>query len=110
MLILRLNSLQCHNTETITGPDKAYIIVNGNIVWGPKKINDDQSKDLEGISIEFSDNCKIELYDDDSLPGDPDDHLGTAYVWARQVDQEQHISFNGSSWSYTLHCCVKKKD
>jgi len=111
MPFLRLQSLECHQTETITGPDKAYLRVNGRTVWGPQKINDHESKDLGGVDrIEFAENCRIDLYDKDTrLPGDPDDHLGTAYVWSRQVGEgEQHLPFSGSRWSYTLHLRVEE--
>ena len=52
----------------------------------------------------------MDLYDKDvGGPLDPDDHLGTQYVWARQVNKgEQRLPFNGSRWSYTLHCQVEK--
>jgi hypothetical protein len=109
MPFLKLIALECHDTEDNTGADEAYIRVNGRRVW-KERINDGRSKDLAGVErIEFVDNCRIDLYDEDvGTFLDPDDHLGTAYVWARQVDQGmQHIPFNGSRWGYTLHCQVE---
>ena len=110
MTFLKLISLECHNTEDDTGADEAYIRINGKGVW-KGDINDNKTKDLGRVKrVEFSENCRIDLYDEDvgATWGDPDDHLGTAYVWARQVQEgEQHLPFNGSRWSYTLHCVVE---
>ncbi len=107
MPFLKLISLECHDTEDDTGADEAYIRVNGRKVWSAD-INDGQTQDLGKVErIEFVDNSRIDLYDGDTGVFDPDDHLGTQYVWNRQADRgEQHLSFNGSRWGYTLHCRV----
>ena len=109
MPFLKFVSVECHNTEDDTGADEAYIRVNGRKIWNAK-INDVQTKDLSGVErIEFTDNARIDLYDEDvGTIFDPDDHLGTQYVWAKQTDRgEQHLSFNGPRWSYTIHCQVE---
>jgi hypothetical protein len=108
MPYLKLISLECHDTEDDTGADEAYIRINGRRVW-KGNINDNQSKDLGSVErIEFTENSRIDLYDEDVGGFDPDDHLGTQYVWARQVDHgEQHLSFSGSRWNYTLHCRIE---
>ena len=109
MPFLKLISLECHNTEDDTGEDEAYIRINGRQVWRDK-INNNETRDLSGVDrTEFVDNCRIDLYDKDvGFFIDPDDHLGTQYVWVRQADRgEQHLPFDGSRWSYILHCRVE---
>jgi hypothetical protein len=79
MPFLKLLALECHNTEDNTGPDEAYLRINGRRVWRGK-INDGETRDLSDVNrTEFVDNCRIDLYDKDfGLGGlDPDDHLGT---------------------------------
>ena len=86
MPFLKLLTLECQNTEDDTGDDEAYIRINGRRVWG-SEINDNETRNLSDVErTEFVDNCRIDLYDkDDRRWFDPDDHLGTQYVWARQA-------------------------
>ena len=109
MPTLVLLNLECHDTEDDSGGDEAYLRINGGKVWGPTNINDGQTKDLGGVGpFPFVENIRIDLYDEDlgHWP-DPDDHLGTQYVWKGQSGQgEQHLPFSGSRWNYTLHCRV----
>lgn len=84
MAQLRLISLTCYETEDNWGSDHAYILVNGNKVWGPTRINDNQRRDLTGVQpIPFTTRAEIELWEKDDL--DPDDFLGTSIARAARA-------------------------
>ena len=100
MAILKLKSLHCIETEDNWGADDAYIKVNGVLVWGPTKINDNQSHTLN-VDVNFADNAAIELFDKDDA--DPDDHLGTNVAWAAHAGQgEKTVYFNADDCNYRL--------
>ena len=97
---LRLKTLTCYETEDSWGSDDAYIIVNGELAWGPIKINDNQSRTINK-NVGFSAKAIIELWDKDDL--DPDDRLGTQHAHANQIGQgEKTAYFNGDDSNYRL--------
>lgn len=100
MATLKLKSIQCIETEDNWGADDAYIKVNGELVWGPNKINDGQSQ-IINKDITFVNSASIELFDKDDA--DPDDHLGTNIAWASEIGQgEKTVFFNADDCNYRL--------
>lgn len=104
MSILKLKSLHCERTEDSSGPDEAYLVVNGSQVWGPQSINDREPRDV-GREIEFTSSAEIKLYDADAGgPFDKDDHLGTVTAVSDLAGQgEQHGRFTKDGAGYTLY-------
>ena len=100
---LRLISLNCLETEDNWGGDHAYLKVNGILVWGPDRINDNQSRDLAAVgNLPFEGSASIELWDKDD--GDPDDHLGTNVAWASKAGAgTQEAYFNQDDANYRLY-------
>ena len=76
---VRLVRLECHNTEDSTGADEAYLNYNGNRVFGIKKINDGQSRNI-GVVKSLSGTATVSLYDEDWPDGD--DFLGSIIIRA----------------------------
>lgn len=100
MPTLRLKTLTCYETEDNWGSDDAYIKVNGETVWGPVKINDNQDRTVNK-DISFTNKTTIELWEKDDL--DPDDHLGTHVAWASEAGKgEQDARFNQDDSNYRL--------
>lgn len=100
MPTLRITNLHCTETEDFWHADDAYIIVNGEQVWGPTKINDDQRRDVN-VDTPFISQAIIELWEKDST--DPDDYLGTWVV--RDVERgrgESRAFFNADDCNYEM--------
>jgi hypothetical protein len=54
-------------------------------------------------SIEFTDNARLDLYDEDTGFLDDDDHLGTNYAYESEVNQgTKERAFTGDGASYLL--------
>ena len=110
MAMLTLISLDCHGTEDLTPippfgypSDMPYIRINGIEVWRGK-LKSRTSADLRGLPpFPFDARCQVTLMEADRP--DPDDHLGTLYVWARPAGEMQQSPLNvqGSWWGYSLH-------
>ena len=73
MATLQLKKLRCIETESNWGSDKAYLVVDGGVVWGPNKINDGQRRTVN-VDVPVNGTALIELWDDDKP--DADDCLG----------------------------------
>jgi subtilisin family serine protease len=101
---LRLLSLECFSTEDWTGPDEAYLTVNGERIWGPSTVSPGELRTLSSVPpIRFRRRARIDLYDQDAGWPDEDDHLGAHYVWASQAEHgEQQQIFNGDGARYRL--------
>lgn len=100
MATLRLKTLTCWETEDNWGADDAYLKVNGETVWGPTKINDNQDKTVNK-DVSFSTKAVIELWDKDDA--DPDDRLGVHDAWSSEQGKgEQQAYFNSDDCNYRL--------
>ena len=73
MATLYLNSIKCYEQEDHWGDDDAYIRVNGRKVWGTKKMDDGQTRQINK-SVGFDSKAEIVLWEKDDA--DPDDKLG----------------------------------
>ena len=103
MTTLKIKSLYCETTEDNSGPDEAYLVVNGEQVWGAQSINDREPRPID-IEIDFSTSAEIKLYDEDTGIFDKDDHLGTVTVTADLAGQgEQQGMFTEDGANYTLY-------
>lgn len=112
MPILRLLTLKCIETEDSSGPDSAYITVGDRKVWGPKDINDGQTKVINK-DVKFSRRAEIRLYDEDDL--DANDFLGNHVVNKSEAGTgEQSKTFTEDDAVYRLWYIVlpdnKKSD
>ncbi len=101
---LKLFSLVCHGTEDWTGADEAYLLLNGQRIWGPESMNDNDVENLGNLpTYPFQNSVRIELYDQDTGGWDNDDHLGTTYARAIEAGiGEQERQFTGDGAHYTL--------
>jgi hypothetical protein len=100
---LKLKSLYCHKTEDTSGSDEAYLVVNGEQIWGDQPINDEDPRPIN-IELDFSKQVEIKLYDRDTGIFDRDDYLGTVTVTADQADQgEKQGKFTEDGADYTLY-------
>lgn len=100
MPTLKLKTLTCHETEDNWGSDDAYIRVNGQKVWGPKEMDDNQTRTLNK-DVPFTTRADIDLFDEDDT--DPDDHLGVHVAWEKETGQgEQHADFHADDCNYRL--------
>lgn len=101
---LKLKSLYCETTEDSAGPDEAYLVVNGQTVWGPQSINDPEGRPVDK-EVDFTTSAEIKLYDQDAGgPFDQDDYLGTVTAGSDLVGKgEQHGRFTGDGANYTLY-------
>jgi len=109
MAKLRLISLVCSETEDNTGADEPYLLVDGNEVWGPQSMNDNDREDLRGIEpISFTGSINIKLYDED-VGGwfDDNDLLGSKDVSADLAGAgAKPYEFTKDGGNYTLFCEV----
>ena len=105
---LHLLSLVCNRTEDSGGADEIYLLVRGNKVWGTQDMDtsppSQKTKDLSGVKlIPFTDNARLDLYDEDTGWLDDDDHLGTNYAYASEVNQgTKERAFTEDEASYLL--------
>jgi len=100
---LKLKSLYCQTTEDSSGPDEAYLLVNGQQVWGDQSINDREGRPINK-EVDFSTSAEIKLYDRDTGVFDKDDHLGTVTVsqaLAGKGEQQGKFTLDGAN--YTLY-------
>jgi hypothetical protein len=104
MPIVRLISLHCRATEDWTGPDEAYLHINGEKVWGPQSMNDEDTQEFNPLVAKpFTKTAEIKLYDQDTGVGDSDDHLGTITARASEAGKgEQRHRFKKDGANYTL--------
>ena len=100
MPTLHIKNIHCIETEDNWGADHAYLYVNGEHIWGPKRINDDQWRDIKA-SVSFTEIAVIELYEKDD--NDPDDYLGT---WVARNNEngrgEIRAFFNADDCNYEM--------
>ena len=102
---VRLLRLACQQTEDSTGPDEAYLKINGETVFGPVSINDGQTANI-GISIPFDVVARVELFDEDSP--DSDDPLGVIIISEDEAGTgEKAQDFKEEGASYTLFYAVE---
>ena len=91
--------------------DEAYLVVNGNRVWGVKRMTTDDVEDLSNLPpIAFSDRVRIDMYDRDTSGGpfSSDDHLGGVDVTEDKVGEGvQSHDFTERGAKYTLKYEVK---
>lgn len=102
---LRLISLQCIKTEDTFGGDEPYLKLNGNPIWGPTTIQEDQTLSLNELDlIKFTQNATIQLLDQDTGFGDDDDLLGSLVVSTAQVTEsaDKEVTFTGDGAKYIL--------
>jgi len=100
---LKLKSLYCEETEDSSGPDEAYLIVNGSPVWGPQSINDREGRDVNK-EVDFTSSAEIDLYDSDTGVFDDHDHLGRVTVGSDLAGTgEQPGKFTKDGANYTLY-------
>lgn len=98
---LHLQALLCNTTEDSSGPDEAYLLVNGVQIWGPTSINDHQHRDVNKTIAVAGGTSTIMLWDADSP--DADDNLGTVTVDETQINTGMRSGkFNEDDASYTL--------
>jgi hypothetical protein len=103
-----MKNLHCIETEDNFGADHAYIIVNGQKVWGPTKINDDQWRDIN-IDIPFSTTASVELWEQDDV--DPDDYLGTCVARVQELKKgEKRGYFSADDARYELFYEVVERE
>lgn len=93
---LKIDSLKCNTTEDNLGADHAYIVVNGERVWGPFRINDGESLGV-GVERSFGNQVTIELWDEDSP--DQDDLLGRHVV---RPGMGGSLTFNNDGSDYNM--------
>jgi hypothetical protein len=106
-------SIKCNETEDITGADKTYITANGNVIWGPKSMNNGYIKNLTGVlPYLFESKVELSVYDQDSsIPSDDDDCLGTNTVTAEDVDKgELTLRFTKDDANYEIKYKVTPHD
>lgn len=95
-----MKTLTCYETEDNWGADHAYIKVNGETIWGPVKINDNEDRNVD-TDVAFTSKAIIELWDKDDH--DPDDHLGTHVARKSELGKgEREANFRGDDSNYRL--------
>lgn len=107
MYRLELLSLTCNKGEDGgTKNDEPRMTVNGAWVYGPGKMSDGETANLEGRSRTFISNALIRLADQDN-PGD-EDLIGTyTVIGANEVNLgEQLITLGGADGEYDLQYYV----
>jgi hypothetical protein len=83
--------------------DEAYLLVNGQQVWGAQSINDREGRPINK-EVDFSTFAEIKLYDRDTGIFDKDDHLGTVNVSKDLAGKgEQQGKFTLDGVNYTLY-------
>lgn len=91
--------------------DEAYLVVDGDRLWGVKRMTTDDVEDLSNLpSITFTDRVRIDLYDRDTSGGafSSDDHLGGVDVTEDKAGEGvQSYDFNERGAKYTLKYEVK---
>ncbi len=105
MAQLQLMQLTCNKTEDLTGPDEAYLRVNGAVIWGPVSMSKGSTQNLTFLPpFPFFGFAVVDLFDQD-VGGifDPDDFLGAVVVSAASLGAgPQAGSFTGDGANYLL--------
>jgi hypothetical protein len=102
MAKLKLIAINCEQTEDLTGPDEAYLTMNGQPIWGPETINDQESRSINK-TIPFTTIALVKLYDADAGGLDNDDKLGETKIYASEAGKgEQARGFKSQGANYTL--------
>ncbi len=99
MSTLHFIGLTCHKTQEAI--DEPYLRVNDRKVWGPKKMNDGEARDLGGVSVPFSHSAYIELWEDDRI-GRDDLFGNTTASKSMEGLGEQRVTFTAHRGNYTL--------
>jgi hypothetical protein len=100
MPTLKIKTLFCQVPED-NGADEAYLVVNGQQIWGDKTINAGQGLPVNK-QVNFVSSVDIKLFDKDG-PFDKDDYLGTITVTkALKGKGEQQGKFTEDGANYTL--------
>lgn len=102
---LSFMSIRCNETEDITGADDTYITTNGNVIWGPKSMNNGHIKDLKKVPpYLFESSVEISVYDQDgSIPFDDDDCLGTNTITPEAAEKgELTMKFTKDDADYEI--------
>lgn len=98
MSTLKLIGLTCNNTQEAR--DEPYLVVNGQKVWGKKKMNDGQSRNLN-VNVSIEQRAIIELWEYDKIGRN--DRFGQLNVNVEdQRSGEMHHTFTHRHASYTL--------
>lgn len=104
MPICRLYRITCHEQEDWSGDDHPYIKVNGEIVWGSKRMDVEQTHEID-VDCLFNHRAKVTLYERDDW--DPDDFLGEHVVTRADIGKgEQEIPFAEDDASYSIWIIV----
>jgi hypothetical protein len=98
MSILRINAIKCIEQEDHWGDDHAYILVNGSRVWGPKEMDDGQTRAVN-IEVAFENKAEIALFEQDDH--DPDDSLD-AHTLRSSDEGEHHLKYTADDANYSL--------
>lgn len=100
MAALHLNSITCFEQEDTWGDDDAYIKIDGNRVWGPYDMDDDQSRPVD-VWHNFTTSALVELMEEDDI--DNADRLGEFTATTAQVGAgEQHAYMTYDDASYRI--------
>jgi hypothetical protein len=100
MATVNLRRLLCLETED-AGKDEVYLVVNGQKIWGERKIGVGQGLSINR-QVNFTNSVEIKLFDADAP--DSDDYLGTITVTnAMKGKGEQIGKFNRDGANYNLY-------
>ncbi len=98
--VVKLDRLVCLDTEDTFGSDEAFLRYNGELVFGPRKIKEGQSRDIN-VTRPIDVRALVQLFDDDSPDGN--DHLGTIEILRGEVGAGQRsVGFTGDGANYLL--------
>ena len=91
--------------------DEAYLVVDGERVWGVKRMTTNDVEDLSDLpSITFTDRVRLNMYDRDTSGGpfSSDDHLGGVDVTEDKVGKGvQYYDFTERGARYILKYEIK---
>lgn len=100
MATVLFRTLSCQRTEDNTGADEAYLTYNGERIFGPTRINDGQSRNIN-VFRRLNGQGSVSLHDEDSP--DPDDFLGSWTVSQTEADQGDRVAtFSRDGARYTM--------
>jgi hypothetical protein len=97
---ITLTSLHCGTTEDWSGADEPYLVLDGQVVWGPGSLNDGQTAYFN-VSRVFASSVTIDLYDDDSP--DADDSLGRVIVGSQVGQGSARFTLDDVDYTLTYH-------
>ena len=103
MPTLQLDTLTCIRKQDLTGDDEPQIVVDGDVVWGPRKMNPNDQEDAPrertlDIPIPFADVVEVKLQE---MNGDNPKQIGASqYI---RVDRPRSpVEFSTSGARYEL--------